>query len=64
MKIEVNIKPQNINALFKILSAKNPNIGCIRDEKMCDILKITVAIAIVIPSLAAINGIIGFKKPV
>lgn len=30
---------------------------------MCEILIIIVAIAIENPSLAAINGIIGFKKP-
>jgi hypothetical protein len=64
IKIEVNNKPQKIRALFLILSAKNPKNGCNNDEKICEQLKIIVAIGIDIFTCSAINGIIGFKNPV
>lgn len=64
INIDERINPQNINPLFVMLSAKNPNTGCNRDENICEIVKIIVAAAIVIPIFAAINGIIGFKTPV
>ena len=64
MKIELRISPQKINTRFSILSAKNPKIGCNNDEKMLEILITIVAIAMVIPNFAAINGIIGFSIPV
>ena len=61
---EDKISPQNIKDRFNILSAKNPNIGCKSDEKICETVKMIVAIAIEIPIFAAINGIIGFSIPV
>lgn len=64
IKTEVHIKPQNINARFFILSAKNPKNGCIKDENICEQLKIIVAIGIEIFTCSAIKGIIGFKNPV
>ena len=63
MNKEARIKPQNIKNRFRILSAKKPKTGCNIDEQICEILIITVAIAIEKPSFAAINGIIGFRKP-
>lgn len=62
-KIEERINPQNIKNLFSILSAKNPNIGCSMDEHICETLIINVATAIEKFNFEAINGIIGFKKP-
>jgi hypothetical protein len=56
--------PQNINALWRILSAKNPKIGCKIDAKMCEQLKIIVAIGIEMFACSAINGIIGLSNPV
>jgi hypothetical protein len=64
MKIAVHISPQNIRARFFILSAKNPKNGCNSDENICEKLKIIVATGIEIFTCSAINGIIGFKKPV
>ena len=61
---ETSIKPQNIKKRFKILSAKKPKIGCNIDEHICEMLIIIAAIDIENPSLDAIKGIIGFKKPV
>ncbi len=53
-----------MNERFLILSAKNPNMGCKSDENICETVKITAAIPIDIPILAAIKGIIGFRIPV
>jgi len=64
MKIDVKINPQKIKILRTILSAQKPKIGCNKDAKICDILKITVAKAIEIDNFAAIKGIIGFNIPV
>jgi hypothetical protein len=64
MKIEVIIRPQKIKNRRWILSAKNPNIGWIRDEKMWDMVRIMVANAIEMDSFAAMNGIIGLRNPV
>jgi hypothetical protein len=64
IKIAVQINPQNINARFLILSAKNPKNGCNNDEKICELLKIIVATGMEILTCSAINGIIGFKNPV
>ena len=64
INIEVKSNPQNIRARFLILSAKNPKYGCISDEKICEQLKIIVAIGIEMRICSAINGIIGFKNPV
>lgn len=61
---DVNISPQNISARFLILSAKNPKYGCSNEENICEQLKIIVAIGIEIWACSAINGIIGFNKPV
>ena len=61
---DVKINPQKISARFLILSAKKPKKGCNRDEKICEQLNIIVAIGIEIFTCSAINGIIGFKKPV
>ena len=47
-----------------MLSAKKPNNGCSILEHICEILIKTAATAIENPNFAAINGIIGFKKPV
>ena len=63
MNKDARIIPQKIKNLFKILSAKNPNTGCIIDEQICEMLIIIVAIPIVNPNFDAIKGIIGFKKP-
>ena len=64
INIDVNNNPQKIRARFLILSAKNPKYGCNNDEKICEQLRIIVAIGIDIFTCSAINGIIGFKKPV
>ncbi len=64
IKTAVQISPQNISARFFILSAKNPKNGCKSDEKICEQLKIIVATGMEIFTCSAINGIIGFKKPV
>lgn len=64
INVAVKINPQKIRALFFILSAKNPKYGCNNDEKICEQLKIIVAIGIEILTCSAINGIIGFKNPV
>jgi len=64
INIEVNNNPQNINARFLILSAKNPKYGCNKEEKMCEQLNIIVATGIEILACSAINGIIGFNNPV
>ena len=63
IKSDIKINPQKIKNLLSILSAKNPNIGCIIEEQICEILIIIVAIAIEKPNFAAINGIIGLRKP-
>ena len=60
---DAKITPQNKKNLLIILSAKKPKIGCNIEEQICEILIIKVAIAIEKESLAAIKGIIGFKKP-
>ena len=64
IKQEVNINPQKINALFLILSAKNPKNGCNNEANICEQLNITVAIGMEILTCSATNGIIGFKIPV
>ncbi len=64
IKMAVNNSPQKINILFRRLSAKNPKIGCKSDEQICDMLKTTVAIAMLMLSLAAMKGIIGLSMPV
>ena len=64
INVAVNNRPQNMNMRFLILSAKKPKYGCNNDEKMCEQLKIIVAIGIDILICSAINGIIGFKNPV
>lgn len=63
IKVEASINPQKIKNLFKILSAKNPKIGCNIFEQICVIATNIVAIPIEKPSFSAINGSVGFKKP-
>ena len=60
---DARINPQKIKNLFKVLSAMNPKIGCSIEEHICEILIITVAIAIEKPNLDAMKGIIGLRKP-
>lgn len=64
INIDDIINPQNIKERFVMLSAKNPNTGCKRDENICDTVRIIAAIDIESPISAAIKGIIGFNIPV
>ena len=64
IKIEDMTSPQKIKARLWILSAKYPKTGCKIFAAILEMLSTTVAIAIDMPNLAEINGIIGLSMPV
>ena len=62
IKIDVTTNPQTIKTLWRNLSEKNPNTGCIIDDTRCPKAIIELIEASVIPKLDVIKGYKGTNK--